>query len=153
MAYVISLLLKIITIMVASFSLVVTILTITAMIKEKAIFRNKKEIVNIPKPPSMRYDDIMDIINTTINERMERRKKLIYDLNDMVMYDFDKELKTLSEEVYNSLSKSLINEFIYYQTEEYLKKYIVDFCLVLLLNDLSKRKPKVGTINTNTIRA
>lgn len=95
--------------------------------------------------PTMSFEEVNKVLVTIISDALTQKQKLVYDLQDMVMYDFNKEVKDLSTDVFLSLSNEFKREFSYYQTEEFLKKHIVDYCMVLLLDDLSKRKPPVGS--------
>ena len=95
--------------------------------------------------PTMSFEEVNKVLVTIINDALTQKQKLVYDLQDMVMYDFNKEVEDLSKDVIFSLSDEFKREFCYYQTKEFLKKHIIDYCIVLLLDDLSKRKPPVGS--------
>lgn len=93
--------------------------------------------------PSIDYDTLMGIVNQCIET--EFRVAYLTDLsltNQVIISDFESDLKQLSNGVINAFSKELLEDLTYYHPTEYLVSYIARILKIKLMAYV--REHKIG---------
>lgn len=107
----------------------------------KIEYQNK---INSKKPtPSIDYTTMMNIIDQCIE--MEFRVAYLTDLaltNQVVITDFESDLKQLSNGVINAFSKEFLEDLSYYHPTEYIVSYIARMFKLKLM--VYVRENKIG---------
>ena len=110
----------------------------------EAVKREYENKLNSRKPtPSVDYDSLMGILNMCIET--EFRVTYLTDLsltNQVIITDFESDLRKLSDGVISSFSKEYLEDLTYYHPTEYIVSYVARVLKIKLMAYV--REHKIG---------
>lgn len=128
------------------------VLYVRVQIKQKIEFKLKQadavkveyqDKLNSKKTPTIDYTTLMGIVDQCIE--MEFRVTYLTDLsltNQVIITDFESDLKRLSNGVINAFSKEFLEDLSYYHPTEYIVSYITRILKLKLMAYV--RENKIG---------
>lgn len=107
---------------------------------EKASQKNKEGVQVLRPTPVTSYNDLLDVLNRTIEKELYFAIKLKFNLQDVKIIDFNKNLESISAHVMDALSKSYLDDLSYYHNRKWIMEYIVR-TVSIYLTDYIKKNP------------
>lgn len=103
-----------------------------------AFFPNKKKTKKVTTP-AMSYDDIMAIIDTTVRRELTFKME-DYKLREVVIPDFEYELKTATLDIMDGIGKDLLENAYFYHPKNYYIVYISRIVRTVLVDYINVKK-------------
>jgi len=93
--------------------------------------------------PSNSYPELMGILEATIQREIEYKHNMDYKLKDIrIIYDFQKDLKELTDKVMNSLAPSFLEELAFYHSRKYIITHVTRYIQNFLIEYTRQNKIK-----------
>lgn len=100
-------------------------------------------IERVYKPNIKSEEEIIGILNRTIDREFTYKVKLEFELKEVILIkDFEQELTDLVSRTLHAVSHDLLKELENYYTFEYISKYVTKSHQILLMQYIKEKKIK-----------
>lgn len=100
-------------------------------------------IERVYKPNIKSEEEIIGILNRTIDREFTYKVKLEFELKEVILIkDFEQELTDLVSRTLHAVSHDLLKELENYYTFEYISKYVAKSHQILLMQYIKEKKIK-----------
>lgn len=116
-------------------------------IKNKDVEEQTKASVNGKKindenvqrvTPTTSYSDLLQVLNMTIEKELYFVVRLKFNLQDVKIIDFNKNLESISAHIMEALSQSYLDDLSYYHNKKWVMEYIVRTVSIYLTEYIKK---------------
>lgn len=102
----------------------------------KSKTRNGENVQRVT--PSTTYSDLLQVLNMTIEKELYFVVRLKFNLQDVKIIDFNKNLESISAHIMEALSESYLEDLSYYHNKKWIMEYIVRTVSIYLTEYIKK---------------
>lgn len=106
--------------------------------EQETLHNEPQERKEVKSVPSVSYNQLMEILDKTIDQEIYFWLKLTIDMQDVRIIDFNKSLDHISHRIDGALSDEFLSDLEYYHDERWLKEYIVRKVKIFLTEYIRK---------------